>query len=263
MSVLAVTALAKTFGGLRAISDVTFSVPEGGIYAVIGPNGAGKTTLLNLLNGVYRPSGGRIQVGQHDLTGAPPHRFAALGVARTFQTPQIFGNMSAIENVMVGRHCREQCRLVPALLRLPRVARTEREGRAAAAELMAFVGLGEYVRAEATELPYGAMKRLEIARALAPSPDVLLLDEPAAGLNPSEAHALTGLIARIAAGGVTVVLVEHNMHVVASVSHTVLVLDHGMSLAEGPMDEVRRDARVIEAYLGTEAGQDAGSSLAH
>jgi len=262
MSALSAVGLSKSFGGLRAVRDVSFAVPAGSVYAIIGPNGAGKTTLLNLLTGVYRPGAGRIFVGDRDLTGAPSHEYAAHGVARTFQTPQMFVNMSAIENVMVGRHCRERRSLVAAMLRLPSMLRSERASRGAAAGLMAFVGLADRLDADAAALPYGAMKRLEIARALASSPGVLLLDEPAAGLNPSEARELTALIGRIAAGGVTVVLVEHNMRVVASVSRRVLVLDHGTCLAEGAMEEVRRDPRVIEAYLGTETEAHARDPVA-
>jgi branched-chain amino acid transport system ATP-binding protein len=253
MSLLRTEALARDFGGVRAVDDVSFAVERGAVHSIIGPNGAGKTTLLNLLTGVYTPSGGRIHVGDRDLTGCAPHEFAAHGVARTFQTPQVFFNMSAVENVMVGRHLREHRGLWAALLRGPRLAAGERASRAEARELLAFVGLEAWAGASSDALPYGALKRLEIARALAARPQLLLLDEPAAGLNPTETMEIHALIAKLAGGGLTVVLVEHNMQLVMSVSQRILVLDYGRRLAEGPPEAVRNDPRVIAAYLGAEA----------
>jgi branched-chain amino acid transport system ATP-binding protein len=248
--ILAVENLCREFGGVHAIEGVTFGVHEGTVHAVIGPNGAGKTTLINLLTGIHAPSRGRILVAGRDLTGRAPHAFAAAGLSRTFQNLQVFFNMSAVENVMTGRHLRERTGLLQALLHTPALAREERATRSLARELLDFVGLERYTGAHAEAMPYGALKRLEIARALAAMPRVLLLDEPAAGLNATEALELDALIRRIADAGTTVVLVEHNMRLVMGVSDRVLVLDAGRVLCEGTPAEVSADARVIEAYLG-------------
>jgi branched-chain amino acid transport system ATP-binding protein len=256
MSLLRTEMLSKEFGGVSAVDSVSFEIPPGVVYSIIGPNGAGKTTLLNLLTGIYAPSGGRIFLRGEDLTGCPPHEFAQAGVARTFQNLQVFFNMSALENVMVGRYRRERCSLATALLRTPGLARAERACREEAAELMRFVGLADWLGARAEAMPYGALKRLEIARALATQPRMLLLDEPAAGLNPAEMHGIGELIGRLSSRGHTVVLVEHNMRLVMGISDHVLVLDYGRRLAEGTAEEVRRDRRVIEAYLGSAAGSD-------
>ncbi len=253
MSMLRTAGLARDFGGVRAVDDLTFEIERGAVHSIIGPNGAGKTTLLNLLTGVYAPSAGRIYFGERDLTGRAPHEFAAHGVARTFQNLQVFFNMSALENVMVGRHLRDHRGLWAALLHSPRLAAGERACRAEARELLAFVGLEAWADAAADALPYGALKRLEIARALAARPQLLLLDEPAAGLNPTETMEIQALIAKLAEGGITVVLVEHNMRLVMGVSDRILVLDYGRRLAEGAPETVRNDPRVIEAYLGAEA----------
>jgi branched-chain amino acid transport system ATP-binding protein len=250
VSLLRVEGLGKEFGGVRAVENLSFSIAPGMVHSIIGPNGAGKTTLLNLLTGIYVPTVGAIYLGERELTGRPPHEYAAAGVARTFQNLQVFFNMSAIENVMVGRYRHERCGLAAALLRFPAQARAESACRDAAAELLAFVGLGDYLVARTDAMPYGALKRLEVARALATEPQLLLLDEPAAGLNPTETQEFDALIGKIAGRGITVVLVEHNMRLVMGVSDHILVLDYGRKLAEGTAGEMRADPRVVEAYLG-------------
>ena len=256
MSLLRVESLGKKFGGLNAIDDLSFAIEPGAVYSIIGPNGAGKTTLLNLLSGVYEPSHGHIFLEEHDLTGRAPYAYASCGIARTFQNLQVFFNMSALENVMVGRYLHERCGLASALLRSPRLRRAEHACREEAAELMRYVGLQDYLSASADAMPYGALKRLEIARALATQPKLMLLDEPAAGLNPTEALELDDLIGRLTGRGVTVVLVEHNMRLVMGVSDHILVLDYGRKLAEGPALAIRNDPKVIEAYLGSAVASD-------
>jgi branched-chain amino acid transport system ATP-binding protein len=253
MSLLVVDGLSKRFGGLQVIDQLSFAVEPGTVHAVIGPNGAGKTTLLNMLTGLYKPDAGRIRLDGQDFTGAPSHRFCAGGLARTFQNLQVFFNMSALDNVLTGRHRHENLALLPTLLRLEPLRWAEAEGRREAQALLRRVGLGAWVHAAADAMPYGALKKLEIARALATRPKLLLLDEPAAGLNHSEAREIDTLIRDLAGEGIAVVLVEHNMRLVMEVSDRVLVLDGGRKLAEGTPGEVSADARVIEAYLGVES----------
>jgi len=209
--------------------------------------------VFNLVTGLYRPSAGRVLFDESDVTALPPHRLARAGIARTFQNLQVFLNMTALENVMVGRHLHIDRRFLPSLLRLPAITRSDAAAREQAKELMRSVGLDHWLDADADALPYGALRRLEIARALAAEPRLLLLDEPAAGLNAIETEEIRDLIRRIAETGVTIVLVEHDMRLVMGVSQRILVLDQGRLLAEGTPEEVRRDPRVVAAYLGAEA----------
>jgi branched-chain amino acid transport system ATP-binding protein len=245
--------LTKRFGGVHAVQGVGLEIAAGAVHSIIGPNGAGKTTLLNLLSGIYRPDEGNIAFDSSSLAGRQSHHFAAAGIARTFQNLQVFMNMSALENVMAGAWLHEACGLAAAALRLPRLARAERRAREAAGALLEFVGLARWAGAAAEAMPYGALKRLEIARALAARPKLLLLDEPAAGLNLTETREIDELIRRIGARGITVVLVEHNMKLVMEVSQHVVVLDQGRKLAEGTPQQVSRDPQVVEAYLGCSA----------
>ena len=245
--------LSKAFGGVAAVDAVSIAIEEGTVHALIGPNGAGKTTLLNLLCGIYRPTRGRIVFAGRDLAGRATHEYAAAGIGRTFQNLQVFFNMTALENVMTGRHLLEPCGFAAAALRLPARVREERACRLEAEALLEFVGLAQWRDTPADAMPYGALKRLEIARALAARPRLLLLDEPAAGLNPVETAEIDRLIHSLVTRRVTVVLVEHNMKLVMGVSQHVLVLDYGRVLAEGEPAAVRANPRVVEAYLGAEA----------
>ncbi|HRD85735.1 MAG TPA: ABC transporter ATP-binding protein [Rubrivivax sp.] len=257
MTLLQVSGLCKSFGGVRANQDVRLAVKAGQVHSIIGPNGAGKTSLINLLSGLYRPDAGSIRIEDRELAGLAAHRFAAAGIARTFQNLQVFFNMTALENVMTGHHLREPVSLLSAMLGLPSLVRAERRCVELAQGLLERVGLSAWLHAEASAMPYGALKRLEIARALAAEPRVLLLDEPAAGLNASEARDVDAMVRRMAGDGLAVVLVEHNMKLVMEVSDRITVLDRGAVLAEGAPDEVARDPRVIDAYLGAAGEADA------
>jgi branched-chain amino acid transport system ATP-binding protein len=250
---LTIEHLSKSFGGVHAVQDVSFTVREGAIHSVIGPNGAGKTTLFNLVSGIYTPTTGRIMLNGEDVAGMAPDALARRGLSRTFQNLQVCMNMTAIDNVMVGSHLRLNQNLFASMLRLPAVRRMDAECRAEAARLMEFVGVGKYEGAEASQMPYGALKRLEIARALAASPKILLLDEPAAGLNHTETGEIEDLVRKVAQSGVTVLLVEHDMKLVMNLSDHILVLDYGKTLAEGTAAEVRANPDVIAAYLGAAA----------
>ena len=250
---LAIQNLCKRFGGVHAVQDVSFTVREGAIHSVIGPNGAGKTTLFNLVTGVYTPTSGQILFGGENVAGMAPDALARRGMSRTFQNLQVCMNMTALDNVMVGSHLRLNQNLFASMLRLPAVRRADAACREEAAELMKFVGVGKHLDADASQMPYGALKRLEIARALAARPKILLLDEPAAGLNHTETGEIEELIRKVAQSGVTVVLVEHDMKLVMNLSDHILVLDYGKTLAEGTAAEVRANPGVIAAYLGAAA----------
>lgn len=251
MSALEVISLTKEFGGVHAIDGLSFSIAPGSIHSIIGPNGAGKTTLLNLITGIYQPTQGEVRLFGDSLIGKPVHTRVVAGLGRTFQTPQMCMHMTAIENVMLGRHLHLDGRLLPAAFRLPRILGGEREARGRAAELMKYVGLAGYLNDDPGSMPYGALKRLEVARALACEPKLLLLDEPAAGLGASEKAELTGLIEKLSDTGLTIVLVEHDMKLVMSISQHILVINYGQKLAEGQPDEVRRNPDVVAAYLGS------------
>ena len=232
-ALLSVKNLSKEFGGVHAVEDLSFEVEKGRIHSIIGPNGAGKTTLFNLITGLYQPSAGSVHLNGRSLAGHKPHELAPLGMCRTFQNLQICMNMSALENVMLGRHRHLGQGTLASLLKLPALRRGDQDCRQQCAELMEFVGCGQYLNHHASAMPYGALKRLEIARALASEPDILLLDEPAAGLNRTETDALRAVIRKIADKGITVVLVEHDMKLVMSISDQVLVLCYGRQLADG------------------------------
>ena len=258
MSVLAADNLGIDFGGVKAVDGVSFSVNAGEIFAIIGPNGAGKTTLFNLISGLYRPERGNVILNGKQVTHQPAHVLAQQGLSRTFQTLQIFFRMTAAENVMVGCHLHEDRNVLAHLLRLPSVVAQNRKTRARAEELLEFVGLRGLTSRPAGEMPYGALKRLEIARALAAEPKVLLLDEPAAGCNAVETAEVDEVIQKIAAQGITVVLVEHDMKLVMKISDRIHVLDQGRTLAEGTAEQVRGNPAVIAAYLGVHASQETG-----
>ena len=253
MALLEVKDLSIHFGGVKAVQHVSFHIDAGIVYSVIGPNGAGKTTLFNLITGVYQPTHGEIRLDGEAIHGKSPNQLAARGMARTFQNLQICMNMTALENVMVGAHLRLDRNLFKAAFRLPALRRRDAEVREEAIQLMQFVGLEAYVNERADAMPYGALKRLEIARALAMKPRIVFLDEPAAGLNPKETIAVDNLVRKVADAGITVVLVEHDMKMVMNLSDRILVLDYGKKLAEGTGEEIRNNPDVIAAYLGTHA----------
>jgi branched-chain amino acid transport system ATP-binding protein len=246
--------LVKEFGGLVAVNEVSIDIPIHSIVSIIGPNGAGKTTLFNMLTGLYKATRGRISLAGRDITRTRPDIITGLGVARTFQNIRLFGAMSALENVMVGRHCRMRAGLFGSIVRTPRVRREERAVRERAAEALSYVGLKPNQFGQlAINLSYGDQRRVEIARALASDPKLLLLDEPTAGMNPQESAALTDFMRKLRDElELTILLIEHDMKVVMDVSERITVLDHGEKIAEGPPAEVRANARVVEAYLGVQ-----------
>jgi len=252
VAVMRAERVTKEFGGLVAVDDVSLDVPQHSIVSLIGPNGAGKTTLFNMLTGLYKPTVGRIVFGERDVTRSRPDQITALGVARTFQNIRLFGAMSAVENVMIGRHSRMRAGVFGSIFRAPWVRNEERSVRERARELLTYVGLRDAQFDQfAAELSYGDQRRVEIARALASDPRLLLLDEPTAGMNPQESAALTAFMRKLRDElELTILLIEHDMKVVMDVSERVTVLNHGEKIAEGPPSEVRANSQVIEAYLG-------------
>ena len=259
MPLLELTGANKSFGGLRVICDLDLHVGEGEIVSVIGPNGAGKTTLFNLITGIYRPDSGDIRFAGESIVGLAPHKITNRGIARTFQTLRLFLNMTVKENVMAAAYGHTHASLVESVLRLPRARREEKETNALAEEKLAFFGqrlMGYRWDQPAYSLSYANRRRLEIARAMAAKPRLLLLDEPAAGMNPVETHEMTELIGRLRTdAGYTILVIEHDMHVVEGISDRVVALDHGVKIAEGSFESVATNEKVVEAYLGLRAAE--------
>lgn len=262
MTALEIENLGISFGGLKAVDGVSFAAGAGEVTSIIGPNGAGKTTLFNLVSGVYSADTGHVRIDGADVTGEPPHRLARRGMARTFQNLQIFPQMTAQDNVMTGCHLRETSNLLADLLGLPSSRRETAKSRERAREALARVGLGDLAARPASELSYGQLKRLEIARALVTGCSILLLDEPAAGCNAVETREVDDLIHSIAEEGVAVVLIEHDMRMVMRISSHIVVLDQGSKIAEGRPEEIRDNERVVAAYLGAHGAAEARAAHA-
>jgi branched-chain amino acid transport system ATP-binding protein len=247
---LEVQGLTKEFGGIRAVNDLTFRVAEKQIKSIIGPNGAGKTTLFNLLTGLLAPTRGKISFLGREISGMKPHEIADIGVSRSFQNVEVFDNMSVLENVMLGRHCRTSCGAVSIAVRAKRAIKEERQIREAALERIELVGLEADLDSSPASLPFGKRRLVEFARALATSPKLLMLDEPASGLNIRETEQISELICKIRDSGITIMLVEHDMSVVMEISDEVLVMDYGTKIAEGMPRDVQKNEEVIARYLG-------------